>query len=346
MLVKADHALPVAGSVKARGGIYEVLCAAERAAVERGLIGPGVSYESLAGGRARDVFGEYTIAVGSTGNLGLSVGIMGAALGFKTAVHMSAEAKAWKKDLLKKHGVLVVEHEGDYSAAVRSGREAASRDPRCHFVDDENSAELFLGYSVAALRMKEQLFSMRIPVDPEHPLFVYIPCGVGGAPGGITFGLKHVFGDAARCFFAEPVESPSMMLRLASGPADDLSVYDIGLENRTAADGLAVPKASRFAADMVRGLVDGCFTVSDNDMFRCVYLLEESTGLRVEPSAAAGFMGPLLLSGIDSAGVTALKEAVATGDSAHHAVWTTGGSFVPVEEFDRFREHGRRLCEK
>ncbi len=318
VLIKADHNLPVAGSVKARGGIYAVLCYAEKIAIMNGFLTASNNYRELNTPEIRDFFHRHTISVGSTGNLGLSIGIISAGLGFQVKIHMSADAKAWKKDLLRSHGAEVIEYQGDYGEAVKMGRLAAENDPYAFFVDDENSVELFMGYAVAALRLKSQLEARNIPVDEQHPLFVYLPCGVGGAPGGIAFGLKHVFGDAVHCFFAEPVESPCMMLGLATGKHDGISVYDIGLSNHTIADGLAVGRASAFVGKLIQPILSGIFTVTDVQMESDSRLARQLENLKLEPSAAAGFTGPALLqrSGYNTSGAT-------------HIIWTTGGRYLP-----------------
>ena len=335
-LVKCDHALPVAGSIKARGGIYEVLALAERLALEHGLFFNEFPSKNdpllLLGEAARALFARYTIAVGSTGNLGLSIGIMASALGFHAVVHMSHDAKAWKKDRLRRRGVEVVEHQGDYAAAVAAGRQAAAASAHACFVDDENSRNLFLGYAVAALRLKVQLDEMGIAVNDAQPLFVYLPCGVGGAPGGITFGLKHVFGDAVHCYFAEPCASPAMLVRLSStsGPR---SVYDIGLDNVTEADGLAVAAASELVYALVHQLVSGVYTVADDDLFATLARLKSTNGMQIEPSAAAAFLGLKLLD----------PDTQHRQPQATHLFWTTGGSFVPEEEYEKFYRRGEAL---
>ena len=235
-------------SVKARGGVYEVLKFAEGVAVKAGLLGPGDCRSKLVTNEAvRKVLGEHRLVVrrlvcvhdsvvslvhpgaetrtqpgrphtaykiggalstrasqrrhrmpsgirhaapyenafarvcktesqrrrplclqvGSTGNLGLSIGITGAAMGLQTEVHMSCDAKQWKKDLLRSRGVKVVEHTGNYSVAVTAGRESAVADPRAHFVDDERSMDLLLGYSTAAFEVMEQLDALSVEVRPS-----------------------------------------------------------------------------------------------------------------------------------------------------------------------------------
>ena len=86
ILLKADHDLPVAGSVKARGGIYNVLYFAESLCLKHGLLQLGDNYRKMAEKPVRELFGKYTVSVGSTGNLGLSIGTIAAALGFRASV--------------------------------------------------------------------------------------------------------------------------------------------------------------------------------------------------------------------------------------------------------------------
>ncbi|WP_077357413.1 D-serine ammonia-lyase [Virgibacillus halodenitrificans] len=338
LYLKCDNELPIAGSVKARGGIYEVLHHAEALAIDAGLISKEDNYTLFATKEFKDFFKDYSIGVGSTGNLGLSIGIMSAALGFQVSVYMSADAKQWKKDLLREKGAKVVEFSGDFSEAIEEGRKTTTEDPNGYFVDDEDSKHLFLGYSTAAFRLKHQLEEQGIKVDKDHPLFVYIPCGVGGSPGGITFGLKQLFGDHVHCFFVEPTHSPAVLIGLLTGEMDRVSVQDFGLDNKTAADGLAVGRPSQFATSISDQLVSGMYTMEDDDLYRLLAMLQDTENIQVEPSATAGLLGPQAVLQSDYA-----KQLEINPDNINHIAWATGGDLVPQKDREVFYKTGKDL---
>ncbi|MFM5048139.1 D-serine ammonia-lyase [Aeromonas veronii] len=335
LLLKKDSHLPISGSIKARGGIYEVLTHAEQLAIKAGLLREEDDYRKLFSDEFRQFFSQYSIAVGSTGNLGMSIGIMSAKLGFTVTVHMSADAREWKKRKLREHGVIVVEYAEDYGVAVEQGRKEAKRDPNCFFIDDENSRTLFLGYSVAGERVKKQFDQMGIKVDADHPLFVYLPCGVGGGPGGVAFGLKLAFGDNVHCFFAEPTHSPCMLLGVHTGLHDAIAVQDLGIDNLTAADGLAVGRASGFVGRAMERLLAGFYTLSDQEMYDLLGLLARDEQITLEPSALAGMAGPWRVAA-NPEWLTGRGCDAATMAQATHLVWATGGGMVPAEEMAKY----------
>jgi len=292
--VKRDDSLPISGSIKSRGGVHEVFRLAEEK-----------QYEKL--------------SVASTGNLALSIGTVGPLLGFDTEVHMSADAKQWKKDLLRSRGATVVEHTGLFTETVAEAREN-SHD--VFFIDDENSLGLFAGYAVAGQRLKEQFAAAGKHFTDNSPLHVYLPCGVGGGPGGVTFGLKMAFGDAVSCHFVEPTASPCMTLGVFTGNPS-VTCADYGLPGRTIADGLAVQSPSPLALEHAAHLVSGFHTLSDLTFLAAVNWLERTSGIIAEPSATAGLTIPWRLPDVP--------------DSATHLVWLTGGSLIPDRDKDRLR---------
>ena len=159
-------------------------------------------------------------------------------------------------------------------------------------------------------------------------------------PGGVAFGLKLAFGDHVHCFFAEPTHSPCMLLGVHTGLHDQISVQDIGIDNLTAADGLAVGRASGFVGRAMERLLDGFYTLSDQTMYDMLGWLAQEEGIRLEPSALAGMAGSQRVCASVSYqqmhGFSAEQLRNAT-----HLVWATGGGMVPEEEMNQYLAKGR-----
>ena len=115
---------------------------------------------------------------------------------------------------------------------------------------------------------------------------------------------------------------------LAAGQGVPVSVYDLGLDNDTIADGLAVPSASPLVLQAIGRNIDAAVAVTDQAMVQWVRRAWAEAGLRLEPSGASGFAALALF--IERARVAGLINPTAT---PIHVVWATGGSLLPEPEF-------------
>ena len=119
---------------------------------------------------------------------------------------------------------------------------------------------------------------------------------------------------------------------------DKIAVTDLGIDGKTLADGLAVPRSSKIAGRVMRTLLYGAHTFSDDDIYRYLAMLADTQGIYVEPSAAAGFTA-IVPTVNEFKNKAALKNAT-------HVVWATGGKLVPDDEMQKYYDKGRELLDE
>jgi D-serine dehydratase len=91
--------------------------------------------------------------------------------------------------------------------------------------------------------------------------------------------------------------------------------------------------------------IDGYYTVSDEELYRLLALLDSSEGLRLEPSALAGVPGMARVLN-EQQGYRARMNLTPTRMAhATHLVWATGGSMVPAAEMAAYLAKGRQLLQ-
>ncbi len=121
-----------------------------------------------------------------------------------------------------------------------------------------------------------------------------------------------------------------MLLGLSTGLHNKISVTDIGISGNTAADGLAVGRASGFAGKIIEPFLAGCYTLTDERMCELLKLLNKTENIRLEPSALAGMWGSVNVSSDEK------YRVLAENEKAVHIVWATGGGMVPEEEMKKY----------
>jgi D-serine dehydratase len=135
-----------------------------------------------------------------------------------------------------------------------------------------------------------------------------------------------------------------MLLGLYTKLHDNVCVQDFDIDNRTAADGLAVGRPSGFVSNTMQHLIDGAFTVSDDTMFTLLALLSDTEDILLEPSALAGMPGIARIQNCEE--YIHQHKLQNSMHSATHIVWGTGGSMVPPDELQNYYKTGAALRSK
>ena len=135
-----------------------------------------------------------------------------------------------------------------------------------------------------------------------------------------------------------------MMLGMATGENHRVSVQDFGIDNITVADGLAVGRASGFVGQLMRPFMSGCYSLTDERMYRMLAQLADSENIYLEPSALAGMYGPVLLEKLPAFQEYVKREGLAgVMAESTQLVWATGGSMVPEEEMRHYYQKGKDM---
>jgi D-serine dehydratase len=202
------------------------------------------------------------------------------------------------------------------------------------FVDDENSKHL-IWVKCCCNSITKTAGRRKYPSRRGASIICLSTCESVGL-GGITFGLKQIFGIMHIVSLLN--QHSSVLIGLLTGEKEKVSVHDFGIDNQTEGDGLAVGRPSSFASSISEKLVDGIYTIEDDELFKLLAILADSEGIYLEPSAVSGLIGPREI--LESK--YAEQKKINTKQTTH-IVWATGGALVPKEDMKGFYEKGKSL---
>lgn len=127
-----------------------------------------------------------------------------------------------------------------------------------------------------------------------------------------------------------------MLVGMATGLNEKVSVHDFGIDGKTEADGLAVGTPSGFVGSIMDTLLSGIFTVEDRVLFEYLRKLNYYEGIKVEPSACAAFEGVHKIYQYPE-GIKYIDNYVdCKRDRINHIVWVTGGALVPEDIMEKY----------
>jgi len=78
-------------------------------------------------------------------------------------------------------------------------------------------------------------------------------------------------------------------------------------------------------------VLSGAFTIDDDKLYKFLGNLADEEEIYIEPSALAGFLGPIFISDVYN------------NENATHMCWATGGSLVPENIRKEYYMEGKKI---
>ncbi|MGM1058482.1 threonine ammonia-lyase [Saccharothrix sp. Mg75] len=216
------------------------------------------------------------VVTGSSGNHGIAVARLGAALGVEVTVVVAAGARADKLDVVRGLGAAVVEVPGGVAERDRCARELAL-DSGAVFVPSSDHRLVVAGAGTVGLEVFED-----VPDLDE----IFVPTGGGGLLAGVCLAADGLRART-RITGVEPAGAPRYARSIAAGRPVEVPPSD------TVADGLRGQRPGEIPFPIVQHRVDAMLSVTDEAILDAMDLLHRN-GVAAEPSGSAALAGALL----------------------------------------------------
>ncbi|MEW1980922.1 threonine ammonia-lyase [Citricoccus sp. NPDC079358] len=246
------------------------------------------------------------VVAASAGNHAQGVALAASKLGIKATIFMPRGVALPKLQATKDHGAEVKLHGNNVDEALSEAQRYADESGSV-FIHPFDNADVVAGQGTIGLEILEQ--------DPEVDTLV-MGIGGGGLLAGVAVAVKEMARRQGRHINIIGVQAENAAAYPPSLAAD--AVVPLSHVS-TIADGIAVGKPGQIPFQIIKELVDGVVTVSEDAIANALVFLLERSKMVVEPAGVVGVAA--LLEG---------KLAELGIESQHTVALLSGGNVDPM----------------
>lgn len=215
------------------------------------------------------------VVAGSSGNHGIAVAMLGAALGIRVTIVMAAGASDGKARTIRSLGASVVQVTGGVAERDRRAADIAAATGAL-FVPSSDDELVVAGAGTVGLEVLEQVPGLTT---------IFVPTGGGGLLAGVCLAASAL-SRRVRVVGVEPMSARRYAVSVARGAPTELP------PSMTIADGLRGQRPGAVPWPIIRHRVDDLIGVTDEAITHALGVLRRA-GVSAEPSGAVALAGAL-----------------------------------------------------